>query len=99
MVRLRVVRLRVVRLRVVRLLVMRLLVMGFLVMELGMGLLPVLGLLPVSGTTTTTTTALVDDTSQCRASQSQEGKGGSFDHLERRIKLIAIPGVPGNKRK
>ena len=89
-----------VRLRVVRLLVMRLLVMGFLVMELGMGLLPVLGLLPVSGTTTTTTTtALVDDTSQCRASQSQEGKGGSFDHLERRIKLIAIPGVPGNKRK
>ena len=83
----------------VRLLVMRLLVMGFLVMELGMGLLPVLGLLPVSGTTTTNTTALVDDTSQCRASQSQEGKGGSFDHLERRIKLIAIPGVPGNKRK
>ena len=93
------VRLRVVRLLVMRLLVMRLLVMGFLVMELGMGLLPVLGLLPVSGTTTTTTTALVDDTSQCRASQSQEGKGGSFDHLERRIKLIAIPGVPGNKRK
>ena len=99
MVRLRVVRLLVMRLLVMRLLVMRLLVMGFLVMELGMGLLPVLGLLPVSGTTTTTTTALVDDTSQCRASQSQEGKGGSFDHLERRIKLIAIPGVPGNKRK
>ena len=98
MVRLRVVRLLVMRLLVMRLLVMRLLVMGFLVMELGMGLLPVLGLLPVSGTTTTTT-ALVDDTSQCRASQSQEGKGGSFDHLERRIKLIAIPGVPGNKRK
>ena len=89
-----------------RLLVMRLLVMGFLVMELGMRLLVMgflvmelgMGLLPVSETTITTT-ALVDDTSQCRASQSQEGKGGSFDHLERRIKLVAISRVPGNKRK
>ena len=53
-----------------------------------MGLLPVMGLLRVMGLLpvfVTTTTALVDDTSECRASQGQEGKG-SFDHLERRMK-------------